>query len=108
GIKHSMRAGSVNSNSSFREVPGTDQQPANSQSVQWAAMDRAVKAFEDAWDAGAGPTIEDHLPAAGPLRKPLLVELVHVDFERRSKAGQPVRVEEYLARFPELRDDQAV
>src|SRR5205823_1249418 len=33
---------------------------------------------------------------------PLLAELVHLDLELRLKAGEPVRVETYLERFPEL------
>src|SRR5262249_5852753 len=38
----------------------------------------------------------------------VLVELVHIDLELRLKAGESARVEEYLARFPELAGDRAV
>ena len=34
--------------------------------------------------------------------------MVHVDLEYRLRAGEPARVEEYLARYPELTDDRAV
>jgi serine/threonine protein kinase len=62
----------------------------------------AVERFEDAWQAGLRPDLDDYLPADGPDRRPLLADLVHVDLERRLKAGEPARVEEYLARYPEL------
>lgn len=61
-------------------------------------MDR----FERAWQDGERPAVEAYLPADGPGRLPLLLELVHVELERRLQAGEPARVEEYLARFPEL------
>jgi len=36
----------------------------------------------------------------------LLVELVHIDLEQRLNAGESVSVEEYLDRFPELKEDE--
>jgi tetratricopeptide (TPR) repeat protein len=67
-----------------------------------------VKAFEEAWEAGRTPRIEDYLPAEGPARLPHLAALVQVTLERRIQAGQCARVEEYLERFPELHSDQTV
>jgi tetratricopeptide (TPR) repeat protein len=66
----------------------------------------AAERFEDCWIAGSGPEIEDYLPAEGPRRWALLVELVRVDLEYRLKAGQAARVEEYIERFPELAGDR--
>jgi WD40 repeat protein len=63
---------------------------------------RAVDLFEDAWQSGRRPDIDDFLPAGGPERAGVLVELVHVDLERRLKAGEPARVEDYLRRYPDL------
>ncbi|HYT90455.1 MAG TPA: protein kinase, partial [Gemmataceae bacterium] len=67
-----------------------------------------VKRFDDAWRQGSRPAIDDYLPPSGGLRYPLLIELVHVDLERRLKAGEAARVEDYLARYPELAGDRAV
>jgi serine/threonine protein kinase/tetratricopeptide (TPR) repeat protein len=59
--------------------------------------------FEEVWEQGQWPTIEDYLlPAEDPARLPLLIDLIHVDLERRFRAGRPVRVEHYLERFGEL------
>jgi serine/threonine protein kinase len=67
-----------------------------------------VELFENAWQSGKRPEIDNYLPREGPDRRPLLAELVHVDLERRLKAGEPVRVEQYLERYPELKLDQGV
>jgi serine/threonine-protein kinase len=69
-------------------------------------LEQIVQDFEEAWQAGKRPAIEEHLPADGS-RGAVLVHLVHVELERRLKAGEPARVEDYLARFPELKDDPA-
>jgi predicted ATPase len=73
-----------------------------------ALLQSAVKRFDDAWGQGLRPAIDDHLPAGGELRYPLLIELVHIDLELRIKAGEAARVEEYLARYPELAADHGV
>jgi serine/threonine-protein kinase len=65
------------------------------------ALDRALERFEQAWQAGARPRVEDYLPG-GRQTLAVLLPLVHVDLERRLTAGQPARVEDYLARFPVL------
>src|SRR6185437_8140976 len=48
---------------------------------------------------------EDFLPATGPERRALLVELVHTDLYYRIKAYEPIQVADYLARYPELGED---
>ena len=72
----------------------------------WLALKDAVKRFEQAWRQGPRPAIDDYLPAGDPLRVRVLIELVHIDLELRLKAGEAARVEEYLARYPELTDDR--
>jgi predicted ATPase len=72
----------------------------------WSALKDALKRFEDAWRQGPRPAINDYLPADGGPRRPLLVELVHVELELRLKAGEPARVEDYLARYLELVGDR--
>jgi predicted ATPase len=73
----------------------------------WSALKDAVRRFERAWQGAPRPRIDDYLPATGSLRCRTLVELAHIDLELRLKAGEAARVEEYLARYPEL-DDRAV
>ena len=67
-----------------------------------ARLSEAVSRFEEAWRRGAPPSIDDFLPDPSTDSGPLLVELVHTDLEYRLKAGQAVRVEEYLKRYPVL------
>src|SRR5262245_49228960 len=74
----------------------------------WLALKDAVKRFEDAWRQAPMPGIDDFLPIDAPLRFRVLIELVHLDLEMRLKAGENVRVEEYLARYPVLTDDRVV
>src|SRR4051812_6726074 len=68
-----------------------------------ASLEKLIDAFEDAWQRGGPPAIAPHLPADVD-RLPALVELVHIDLERRLKSGEDVRVESYLTRYPELAD----
>jgi predicted ATPase len=75
-------------------------------SEDWAPLEGAVKRFVAAWRQGASPAISDYLPAGGALRRALLVELVHTELELRLKAGEAVRVEDYLASYPELAGDR--
>src|SRR5262249_15241402 len=72
---------------------------------EWLKLKQAAERFEDAWQQGRRPSIDDCLPAEGPLRRLVLRELVHTDLEYRLKAGEPARVEEYLRRYPSLRSD---
>src|SRR5262245_49542139 len=67
--------------------------------------ERRARMFEVAWRQGRRPTIDDYLPA-GAGRRAVLPELVHTDLEYRLKAGEPVRVENYLQRYPELACDR--
>ena len=73
----------------------------------WDEFEDVIRRFEDAWQGRARPEISAYLPT-GAGRTRLLTELVHVDLEYRLRAGEPARVEEYLARYPELTDDRAV
>jgi hypothetical protein len=71
----------------------------------WEEVERVVERFEVAWQRGGPPGIDAHLPLAGPLRRAVLRELIHVDLEYRLKAGEAVRVEGYLERYPDLGHD---
>ncbi|HEV8066807.1 MAG TPA: protein kinase [Planctomycetaceae bacterium] len=71
---------------------------------QRAQVEDRIEAFEQAWQRGARPPIADYLPADRGIRFAALVELVHIDVERRAKAGESARVESYTEQFPELAD----
>jgi WD40 repeat protein/predicted Ser/Thr protein kinase len=71
-------------------------------------VEQVVERFEAAHAEGQQPAIEDFLPADGGARGKVLTHLVHIDLERRLKAGEAVRVEDYLRRYPELAGDSAV
>jgi serine/threonine-protein kinase len=78
-----------------------DQLPPDDQARLQAFAER----FEDAWQRGEQPEIEAFLPADEPERLAVLVELVHIDLERRLKAGLPAVAESYLERYPDLASD---
>jgi hypothetical protein len=84
----------------------TDPAPDPSSTTQF--LEAAVERFESAWRRGEQPAIDEHLPADPGLRHALLIELVHADLEYRLKGGEPARVEQYLTRYPELRDKGVV
>jgi WD40 repeat protein/tetratricopeptide (TPR) repeat protein len=67
-----------------------------------------VAAFEKAWQKGPPPAIDEYLASLQDGRLVVLVELVHADLECRLKAGEAARIEPYLARFPELAEENAV
>jgi WD40 repeat protein/serine/threonine protein kinase len=64
-----------------------------------------VDRFEEAWQRGKQPAIDEYLPPGPVQRGQLLRELVHIDLELRLKVGEHARVEDYLGRYPELADD---
>jgi hypothetical protein len=71
----------------------------------WAGRERLIGWFESAWGRGERPAIAEHLPAEAGERRVILIELAHAELECRLKAGEAARAEDYLARFPELRQD---
>src|SRR5438105_998400 len=64
--------------------------------------DHVLKAFETAWQAGKTPPLAEFLPPDVIDRELVLVELVHLDLEFRLKRGEAVRIEHYLAAYPDL------
>src|SRR5262245_19435724 len=85
---------------------GPANQSGSDQSTQYQArLESIVGRFEEAWQHGRRPVIDDYLPAAEPERSAALIELIYVDLEYRLKAGEAVRLESYLERFPLLAND---
>src|SRR5690348_9754361 len=70
------------------------------------SLTQLIDRFEEAWERGPTPRLEDYLPE-GEVRPAVLVGLAHVDLERRLKAGEAARVETYLERCPVLAADPA-
>src|ERR1700682_5511440 len=57
--------------------------------------------FEEAWQKGEHPRIEDYLAKAPKTeRAALLRQLLKVELELRDKGGEAITVEEYQKRFP--------
>src|SRR5262245_1000642 len=73
----------------------------------WSHCEELIEAFERAWQSSPPPSIDDYLRGNHSARIELLVELVHADLEFRIKAGEAMRVESYLNRYPELASDDA-
>jgi hypothetical protein len=71
-------------------------------------LERIVERFEDAWQHGRRPVLDAYLPNTPGECLPILIELVHIDLEYRAKAGEAVRVENYLERFPVLTRDRSI
>ncbi len=74
-------------------------------STGWTQIERLVEEFEQAWQGGQRPSIDDYL-RGGSDRPTLLRQLIQSELECRLKAGEAARVEEYLTRYPELADER--
>jgi hypothetical protein len=73
------------------------------------AIDAACDRFDAAWSAlppgGPPPRIEDHCAGVSEADQEALVrELVLLDLQHRVRTGQQPRPEDYLSRFPFLRE----
>jgi hypothetical protein len=68
-------------------------------------LSEVVERFEQAWQNGQRPPIEEFLPADPVQRHEALARLVYLDLEFRLMAGELVAVEAYFGRYPELATD---
>src|SRR5262249_24315157 len=82
-----------------------NQPPASPDPTASLFLEEAVARFENAWQRGERPAIDDHVPDGNVA---ILVEIVHADLEFRLEAAEPQRVETYLARYPALAADPAL
>src|SRR4051812_47497148 len=71
----------------------------------WDECESVIRRFEDAWRDRGRPDIGAFVTPDSPHSGRLLLELVHIDLEFRLRAGEAARTEDYLARFPQLRDE---
>jgi formylglycine-generating enzyme required for sulfatase activity len=66
-------------------------------------VDQACDQFEECWEAGGRPRIEDYLAGIAPPASVLLLQqLIELEVAGRRDAGELPRAEDYLARFPGL------
>jgi hypothetical protein len=70
-----------------------------------APVEPLVAQFRGVWQSGPPPNLDDYLLRAGDQRGRVHNDLVLADLEGRLRAGELVRVESYLERYPELADD---
>jgi hypothetical protein len=70
-----------------------------------AERQQRLERFQQAWQAGSRPSIEEHLSDTTLPRRLLLRQLVAAELRCRLQAGDAVRIEDYLQRFPELAAD---
>jgi hypothetical protein len=68
----------------------------------WVTLEAVADRYAVAWRRGERPQLVHFLPSDGPTRLPFLIELAHTELELRLKAGESVRVEEFLKAYPEL------
>jgi WD40 repeat protein/tRNA A-37 threonylcarbamoyl transferase component Bud32 len=72
-------------------------------------LDSLADAFEAACRAGQRPSVSEYLQRTAPDRRAaLLRELVRLQFEYAIRAGVAARVEQVVARYPELADRPTV
>jgi WD40 repeat protein/tRNA A-37 threonylcarbamoyl transferase component Bud32 len=69
-------------------------------------LEESLERLHEALHRGERPELTSLLPAGAPVL-PALRELVHAELDYRWKQHDPVRVEEYLQRYPALRADSA-
>jgi tetratricopeptide (TPR) repeat protein/tRNA A-37 threonylcarbamoyl transferase component Bud32 len=69
-------------------------------SPDWQAWQPVRDRFETVWRRGVRPQLADYLPPAPRVWQ--VLDLAAIDLELRLKAGERVRIEDYLGRFPEL------
>jgi hypothetical protein len=65
-----------------------------------------VTRFEQALHRGERPSIAEALKDSGAARRSALIELIHSELEFHLKAGEPARIEQYLALFPEVAENR--
>ncbi len=74
---------------------------ADFSAISLKQIDDACVHFEKAWKSGGMPALEDYLEGFDSgLRSPLLVELLLLDIEYRTRAGQSPNPTDYETRFP--------
>jgi formylglycine-generating enzyme required for sulfatase activity len=75
----------------------------------WQACDLVLHRFEEDRKAGNACALDGYAcQVPSELRQLLLVELIHLDMEFRCQNGQPLRIEYYLEKYPDLSQNRQV
>jgi serine/threonine protein kinase len=73
---------------------------------EWQELQALLDRFEQAWHAGGRVDLAEFLPPPGDrLRLVALLELIKSELEPRWKRGDRALLEDYLKRFPEMRQE---
>src|SRR5437879_6446541 len=82
----------------------TDPGLANTQAHSWQQLaGRFRKAWEGVTPSAGAPDLSDFLPPPeNSLRHDALLELIRIDLAMRWRGQQPIGLEEYVERFPDL------
>jgi hypothetical protein len=85
-------------------LPSAGSVAAGLSSEAWQRLDAILEELERAWQGGQRPPLEDFLTRVEDQaeQQALLIKLVHKDLELRFQSGEPVGVETYLERYPQL------
>jgi eukaryotic-like serine/threonine-protein kinase len=86
------------------ETQSFDSLPA----VARSHLESMIERFENAWECGEHPMLDHFLSSDEPYHVEALIQLTHVDLERRLKAGEKVHAENYLERYPQLAEREEV
>ncbi|MBM4073334.1 MAG: hypothetical protein FJ271_31090 [Planctomycetes bacterium] len=89
-------------------MPGNDNAESTVTEAPSKRIESALARFEEACRQDGSPDLAAYLPADAAIRRAALIALARADLEHRYRVGQPARVEDYLQRFPELADADAV
>jgi serine/threonine-protein kinase len=69
-------------------------------------LDSLLDSFDAAWQSATPPVLDDFLPPREQgVYEEALRGLVRIDLERRLRSGEAARLEPYLQRYPELRQN---
>ena len=75
---------------------------ANLSAEQRRQLESLLLEFEKEWNEQRLGAQLKKVPPSSPLRRPALIELIKIDFERRWQAGRKVLIDGYLKPLPEL------
>jgi WD40 repeat protein/tRNA A-37 threonylcarbamoyl transferase component Bud32 len=67
-----------------------------------ARLEALLVEFDQHWSPDCLDLAVRQLPASGRFRMAALREMVKIDLERQGRRGHPIRLQQYLNRFPEL------
>ena len=71
-------------------------------------LEKVLARFEDAWQHGQRPKLDDYLQTEEVPRQVLLAALVQKELAYRLRAGETPRIEDFLEAYPELGAQPAV